>query len=227
MNTSSIAYKTARLVLGNQLKPIQNSNPEKTSAHTFQCSELTHEAWEKWSGPYTETNQTDPTVWLFNRNSQPWISLPDGTGMELTFNAPNTFFHPEKNLKVTCTAGINNWPRALIIQSPRWAGSAKEEVSSDFNRSELDDYTGVYYSPELLTHYRLEVSGVNLKAIHQRHDPVTLKRFAKDRFTSRIWYWSKVDFDRDSRGKVTGLRVTQGRNHNIVLIKQSIPQEPK
>ena len=27
--------------------------------------------------------------------------------------------------------------------------------------------------------------------------------------------------------KVTGLRVTQGRNYNIVLIKQSIPQEPK
>ena len=44
MNTSSIAYKTARLVVGNQLKPIQNSNPEKTSAHTFECSELTHEA---------------------------------------------------------------------------------------------------------------------------------------------------------------------------------------
>ena len=44
MNTSSIAYKTARLVLGTQLKPIQNSNPEKTSAHTFECSELTHEA---------------------------------------------------------------------------------------------------------------------------------------------------------------------------------------
>jgi hypothetical protein len=113
----------------------------------------------------------------------------------------------------------------LTIQSPGWTGSAKEGISSDFNRSELDDYTGVYYSPELLTHYRLEVSGKNLKAIHQRRDPVTLKRFAKDRFTSQVWYWSKVNFDRDLTGKVTGLRITQGRNHNIGLIKQSITQE--
>ena len=225
MNTSSIAYKTARLVLGNQLTPVQDSNSGKTSAHTFEYSEVSHEGWEKWSGPYTEADQTEPSVWLFNRNSQPWISLPDGTGVELTFNAPNTFFHPEKKLKVTCTAGINDWPRALTIQSPGWTGSAKEGISSDFNRSELDDYTGVYYSPELLTHYRLEVSGKNLKAIHQRRDPVTLKRFAKDRFTSQVWYWSKVNFDRGLTGKVTGLRITQGRNHNIGLIKQSITQE--
>ncbi|MFL2923876.1 MAG: serine hydrolase domain-containing protein [Limisphaerales bacterium] len=45
----------------------------------------------------------------------------------------------ENKLNVTCTAGINDWPRALTIQSPGWAGSAKEEIPSDFNRSELDD----------------------------------------------------------------------------------------
>jgi hypothetical protein len=200
----------------------KNSNTEATSTHDAELPNHSNKGWEKWLGTYAEPDKSSPLVHLFTRNSQPWMNLPDGTGVELKFKAPGTFFNSDKKLIASSTAGVNDWPRHLRIQSPAWNGSVKEIASSDV--SELNDYTGNYYSSELFTEYRLEVDGENLRAIHHRHDPVTLKRFAKNRFTSNIWYWSKVDFDRDLKGNVTGLRVTQGRNHNMVFLKTDLNQ---
>ena len=224
MNTSSIAYKTANIVLGNQLSQTPKATSGITTTIEDELAETLTWGWEKWIGAYAETGKPDSAIYLFTRNSQPWIILPDGTGLRLNSKAPNTFFNKEKILKVTCASGVNDWPRSINIQSPGWAGIAKEIVPSDSNPSELKDYTGDYYSSELLTHYRLEIDGENLSAIHHRHEPATLKRFGKDRFTSNVWYWSKVDFDRDSKGRVTGLRVTQGRNHNMVFLKKDTEQ---
>jgi CubicO group peptidase (beta-lactamase class C family) len=224
MNTSSIAHKIAAITLGNEFSQNSKFDTGDTSTIENESSEIPASKWKKWRGTYTETGKTAPTIRLFKRNSKPWIRLPDGTGAELRFKAPNTFFNNRKKLKVKCASGVNDWPRTLSIQSPGWAGSAKKVVFSSLNPSELNDYTGVYYSSEMLTRYRLEVQGENLRAIHHRHHPVTLERFAKDCFTSGVWYWSKVDFDRDLKGKVTGLRVTQERNHNMVFLKQD-PQQ--
>ena len=222
MNASSTAFKIANIVLGKQMAQTKNSNTKATSTHDAELPNHSNKGWEKWLGTYAEPDKSSPLVHLFTRNSQPWMNLPDGTGVGLKFIAPSTFVNREKNLKATCTAGVNDWPRYLKIQSPSWNNTVKDIHSLDLNQNELNDYIGVYHSSELLTDYRIEAEGQTLRAIHHRHNPVVLKRFAKDRFTSNIWYWSKVDFDRDMTGNVTGLRVTQGRNHNMVFLKKTL-----
>lgn len=219
MNTSSIAYKVANIVLGEHIN--QNTIPKTKSTPENKINQSKHSTmgWEKWMGDYGETDKITAPVKLFERNEQPWINLPDGTGISLNFNAPTTFFKRGKNLTITCSTGINGWPRSLKIHSPTQNATVKEIPTKNWNKSELTDYIGVYQSSELLTEYRIETAGESLRAVHHRHAPVLLQRFNRDQFTSKTWYWAKVDFDRDRTGKVTGLRVTQGRNRNMVFKK--------
>ncbi len=220
LNTSSYAYKIANLVLDNDpSKPVPLASEEQSSQINAPIS-FSDVDWKKWQGIYSSTGNSDSVIQLFERNAQPWIELPDGRGFKLLPTSTTEFVHSKLNIRVSCSSGINGWPKKLSIKSPDWTGNAEERASANFEESELKDYVGIYQSTELLTEYRIEESGRNLKAIHHRHAPVLLQRFSKDRFTSKVWYWSQVDFDRDSSGKISGLRVTQGRNHNMLFRKK-------
>ena len=220
MNPSSIAYKTANIVLGEKLSDNPRTPIEALQTNDEKLTADSNTEWKKWAGVYTVDEENGVQLNLYERNSKPWITLPDGTGVKLESKNLNQLFNVRQSLKLTGSSGVNGWPRSLHIQSPQWTGIAKEAISLVKDESRLSDYTGVYYSTELLTEYRIQFDGNTLKAIHHRHDPVTLEPFAKDRFTSNVWYWSKIDFDRNKLDQVTGLRVTQGRNRNMVFRKQ-------
>ena len=218
MNTSATAYQIAGTVLGDKLPQETKRILDPPSSKKAISAPITR----KWIGTYQIDDNTNTRVNLYERNTQPWILLPNGVGVMLEMDSPHTFVNTRKTLTVTCSDGVNGWPRSLKIQSPEWSGAATEGASTEFDESELAEYEGIYYSTELLTEYHLKVDEQTLQAIHHRHDPTTLTLFAKDRFTSNVWYWSQVDFDRAPSGLVTGMRVTQGRNRNIKLIKKQI-----
>ena len=220
MNPSSIANKTANIILGDKLPDKPQIMVGALPASKMEAIADSNKAWKKWVGVYTIDEKEGSKLHLYERNSKPWITLPDGTGVILKAKTLSQLFNVKKDLKLTGSSGVNGWPRSLHIESPQWTGVANESVTLEKDESRLSDYSGVYYSTELLTEYRIQVDGNTLKAIHHRHDPVTLEPYSKDRFTSNVWYWSKVDFDRNERDQVTGLRVTQGRNRNMVFLKK-------
>jgi hypothetical protein len=85
---------------------------------------------------------------------------------------------------------------------------------------QLEEYVGVYYSPELETMYTLVVEGDSLVARHIRHEPATFTPDAPDRFTGSQFYLRQVVFERDERGKITGLRVSNGRVRHLLFEKR-------
>lgn len=99
---------------------------------------------------------------------------------------------------------------------------ANEEKKEPFNAStlKLTDYTGSFYSPELLTTYTFEVVNDTLVAKHQRHDDIKFNVKAKDSFSGNAWFIGNVDFTRDASNKVNGLKVNAGRVRNVKFVKQ-------
>jgi CubicO group peptidase (beta-lactamase class C family) len=81
--------------------------------------------------------------------------------------------------------------------------------------AELAQYEGVYYSPELDTAYTLRVRDGRLTAEHPRNPATELTPQFPDGFQGNQWYFSRVHFDRDKDGKITGLTVHGGRVLNL------------
>lgn len=77
--------------------------------------------------------------------------------------------------------------------------------------TDLSDYAGTYWSPELETTYHVVVRDSGLVATHLRCDDIDLRHKRPDRFVSDRWYFQRVKFERDAEGSVSGMRVSSWR----------------
>lgn len=92
------------------------------------------------------------------------------------------------------------------------------KVSFDASKVKLSDYTGTFYSAELETSYTFEVVHDTLVSHHQRHDDFKFVAAKEDGFRSG-GYLGNIDFVRDAKKKITGLKASNGRVRNLVFVK--------
>jgi hypothetical protein len=83
----------------------------------------------------------------------------------------------------------------------------------------LDEYAGVYYSPELGISYTLAVEDGKLTVRRRKYNPATLVSLSKDTFIESSTEYS-VDFQRDAAGAITGFGLTDGRVRNLRFERQ-------
>jgi len=107
-------------------------------------------------------------------------------------------------------------------------GTVHQQSDSPFRRIEpwepdvesLASFTGKYDSPELETFYSVIVDGDQLVARHRRHGDITLTPTEEDTFEASEWFFGTVLFERDDAGRITGMRVSNGRVRNLLFEKQ-------
>jgi CubicO group peptidase (beta-lactamase class C family) len=85
--------------------------------------------------------------------------------------------------------------------------------------AELAELTGDYYSPELETIYRIRVDDGVLAAHHVRHGRIVLRPVSGDRFTGNRWFFGRLQFERDSAGRIAGFRVSGGRVRDLWFLR--------
>ena len=101
-------------------------------------------------------------------------------------------------------------PRAQTSNTPPpqpWTPTAQE----------LEAYAGIYWSSELETRYTLFVRDGKLVANHRRNGDLTLRPVKPDSFAGSTFYFSRVEFERDTQGRVTGMRVSSDRVRRLLL----------
>lgn len=81
---------------------------------------------------------------------------------------------------------------------------------------ELRAFAGRYFSPELETVYTLAVEGDSLVARHRRHADFELTARESDVFEG-VGFFGTARFARDAAGRVTGMRVSNGRVRNLLF----------
>lgn len=81
---------------------------------------------------------------------------------------------------------------------------------------ELRAFAGRYFSPELETVYTLAVEGDSLVARHRRHDDFELTAREPDVFEG-AGFFGTARFARDAAGRVTGMRVSNGRVRDLLF----------
>lgn len=83
----------------------------------------------------------------------------------------------------------------------------------------LKEYTGDYYSEELATVYTFVIRKDKLVAIHQRHPDTEINPTVKDYFIGSSFGLRNIEIVRDGKGKVIGMKVSNGRVRNLKFKK--------
>lgn len=99
-----------------------------------------------------------------------------------------------------------------IMEAPRAKVFDKSSVI-------LSDFSGEFYSEELSTTYHFTVVDDSLIAKHSRLSDFNLNPIKKDMFNGEAWFFTQVEFIRDSNDVITGCKVSNGRVRNLYFEK--------
>ena len=156
------------------------------------------------------TKEHDRLFWQITR----------GPKVELTPESETSYFDQNGNVLVfdtkTGTAELT------------WQGGRKAsgKCITLLSGEQFDEFVGEYHSEELRTYYWVLISDGALVARHARYGDLPLIDCGDDQFTSTPWWMGQVDFDRDSKGAITGFRITVPRMRNLRLTKRSSDLPP-
>jgi CubicO group peptidase (beta-lactamase class C family) len=84
----------------------------------------------------------------------------------------------------------------------------------------LEEYAGEYYSEELQTTYHLVVRNNTLIAAHLKNEDVILIPEDKDEFSSDLWWFRSIRFDRNANDEIVGFQMDGFRATNLKFVKR-------
>lgn len=96
--------------------------------------------------------------------------------------------------------------------------SSGKRLQFYLDNSKLQEYTGLYYSPELRTAYELTIENGLLIAKHQRQENTILSPLSHDKFSGNTWFFGTIDFEVEDN-VIVGFRVSSDRVENLVFNK--------
>lgn len=119
-------------------------------------------------------------------------------------------FIPEENEKV----------ESFKLEQGGQIMNAARIIAFDESAVDLSEFTGSFYSEELSTEYKFITEGDKLIARHSRHSDITLDPIKKDMFSGNKWFFSRIEFIRDTDNKISGCKVSSGRVRNLLFVKK-------
>ena len=108
---------------------------------------------------------------------------------------------------------------SIVLYDPNPQYGVKIDRSF-INSPAMSDLIGTYFSPELKTEYTISMTETGLTVSHARHETFDITPLNKNELVGGAWFFNEVRVVRNSIGKVTGLKVSNGRVRDLVFLKQ-------
>jgi len=100
-------------------------------------------------------------------------------------------------------------------------GKLIEYIPPEINNTLLKSYAGRYLSPELDTYYSIYVQGdSSLMGNHSRHGDFEIKVLRENFLESELDPFRSIRTERDKKGRILGLYVSNGRVRNLWFERQ-------
>jgi CubicO group peptidase (beta-lactamase class C family) len=213
---SSMALRVADVYLADRFEeetpePAPEPEPERPAV------EVDPAVYDDYAGDYLDPDQVVFTV--FRDGDRLYARGPGEPPVELVPESETRFFVPARDAYVTFERDEAGEVNGFIARQGDEEVEAKRIEPFVAEEVGLAEYTGEYYSEELGTTYTLVVRDDALVATHVRHDPITLRPTAPDGFSGNVWFFGRVQFERDAAGTITGFRLTSGRVRNLLFVR--------
>ena len=217
-NPGKVAYDVADIFLKDLIKSepvVAKTEKEKPETNAVSVSE---ELLKKYVGQY----ELQPGFIVSIRLDQGSM-IAQATGqpsIRMVARSENEFFNDQYKVAITFQKDDKGTVNQFTLNQNGQTVVAPRMKEFDPSSVKLNQYTGVYYSPELETRYTLVIENGALVAKQIRHDPITLKPTKENEFESSAWFMRNVVFTTESDGTITGFKASSGRVRNVLFEKQ-------
>jgi CubicO group peptidase (beta-lactamase class C family) len=209
---SNIGFKVnkiSEIILGNNKKTRINGITEKLpKPNNF--IKLSDKTLKKFQGVYWSDEEKtgrkiyvkNDTLRYSNSNTNEWPLVPIGK---------NTFRMEKSTVK------FNSNTHQMIIESENNLPGVFTFLQSNLDKktNDLNMLVGNYYSQELKAIYSISIDDKsNIYLEHARHGTIKLEQLYNNIF-SGDWPIGTVEIKRNEKGKVMGLRMSNGRTRNV------------
>ncbi len=96
----------------------------------------------------------------------------------------------------------------------------EKKESYQLERSAMEEYVGQYFCPEFQATYDVQIKNGELTLMHRKHSDITMQAESKDEYATKGFGGTKITFERNKNGKISGLRMTSGRMTNLWFEKR-------
>ena len=194
---------------------IINSNQEEKTFEGY--SQVPNDNLKKYAGDYWDGVVARK---IYVRNDTLWYFRSTGNESPLQYIGNNEFiFMPKAIVKVKFDFEESK-VKSMLLES----GKVKDPFES-FNPIEittnyLSEFVGKYYSPELGSYYNFSIMNDTLVGFHPRHGTFKTEATVKQDYFKSKGPIQTIEFIRNEKSKVIGMRISFDRVKNLWLEKQ-------
>lgn len=210
--TGNLAGKIADLYLADLMEPVAEKKAEAVGLT------LSREVLERYVGHY---RLKEGRILQFTiKDGSLQVGDPAVGTAPLVPKEETKFFFPDAAMNFEFTPGAGKEMKLQISSEAGVDQHGERLAVLPPSLEELERLCGRYYSDELETAYEIVVLNGVLIARHFRHGDIPLAHRDGDEFAGDRWFFSRIVFDRDAAGQVTGFRLSGGRVLNLRFVKR-------
>jgi len=217
-SSSSVSFKSnqvAKLLLENIIPSENNSTVSSTKFIDLPNNQLEKFASSYWNDKdnyarkiylkndtlrYFRSENSESTLVPFGKNKFKMLDVDVNLTVEFEVRE-----NEDKIMIVTIDDGSPIFSKAFVPVIP--------------SKTDLSQYSGKFFSPELETTYTISVVDDTLSWHHPRHGDYKIKMLKKDVLEGQSPF-SVVKYKRDENGEIIGILVSNGRVRNLWFEKQ-------
>lgn len=206
---SSIAYAVAEVFFGEHMEP--EAAPGPTSDGTVAVNP---ELLMRYAGEY-RMEGGGIVITFAHEDDRLSVQVQGQPSLQLVARSDSVFVVPSVSARVTFHDDDGNGPVERATFNQGLEMTLVRIDSWDPTATELEAFTGHYYSPELQTYYEV-VLREDVLVIHNfATGDIQLTPTDVDTFNGSEFFMAKVEFQREKSGRVTGLYVSNGRTTDV------------
>ena len=214
-NPSSMAFKIADIFLEDLL--VEDEADEKQASDQTRIA-IDPALLEEYAGIYEI--QPGMLVTIARSGSRLMGQIPGTPRVELAPMTVSRFRIEGENVEITFQRDESGQVDRLIVLQGEEETIAKRIEPFTLEPEKLAEFQGDYFSEELGTTYSIMKEDSVLIARHRRHDDFSLTPQSEDVFTGNVWYFGRIQFERDGDNRITGFRASSGRVRNLKFDKK-------
>ena len=204
-NPSMAAMQAASVYLADKMSPM----PTLPAPVERTFITLKPETLEKYAGVYPLPT-VGQTLEAVIKDGKLCAGGPIQPPLELKPTGENTFYVGQLFADIEFTPMPNDGMKVRITQ-PGAVTEGVRTTAEATRRIDLQEYCGSYWSEELETQYTFFVKDERLTALHAHHGEFPLMPGMKDNFTSGQWFAPVVNFIRDKKDGISGVKMGGNR----------------
>ena len=189
--------------------------PEETVIEALEIKPVSFSRIEKFIGTYDIEN-LDNRVFDIKKDDYKLYGLFTGGKKTRFYTASDSLlFNNDARMRISLIEGHPEKIRIFTNGSSRKGIKTETHICTE---SELREFEGRYWSPELETQYRFYLREGKLYGYHNRHGEFKIEYLKKDTFTTDRSFMSKISIIRNG-SEISGIRVTNSRVRDLWLEK--------